>query len=277
MAGRGLIGALMLTAAWLVAANGAHAFDEAKYPNLKGQWQRIGDDRWDPGKPAGAAPLTAEYRATYEANLKILKDGGQGTDPTLTCLSPGMPRIMNVYAPMEIVVTPETTHILIEHVHDTRRIHTDGRSWPGEVDESFRGYSIGRWIDQDGDGRFDVLEVETRSMKGPRTLDSSGLPLHSDNETVVKERIYLDKADANVLHDEITVIDHAFTAPWTVLKSYRRDQVRQPAWRESICAEGNNHVAVGKEDYVVGPDGLLMPTRKDQPPPDLRYFKPVRK
>ena len=34
---------------------------------------------------------------------------------------------------------------------------------------------------------------------------------------------------------------------------------------------------IGKENYFVSGDGYLMPARKDQPPPDLRYFKPARK
>ena len=40
-------------------------------------------------------------------------------------------------------------------------------------------------------------------------------------------------------------------------------------------ASGNAHVQVGKENYfiIISADGLLMPARKDQPPPDLRYFK----
>jgi hypothetical protein len=32
-------------------------------------------------------------------------------------------------------------------------------------------------------------------------------------------------------------------------------------------------VQIGKESYYLSADGLLMPTRKDQPPPDLKYFK----
>jgi hypothetical protein len=40
-----------------------------------------------------------------------------------------------------------------------------------------------------------------------------------------------------------------------------------------VCAEGNVHVSIGKEVYFLGADGLLMPAKKDQPPPDLRYFK----
>jgi hypothetical protein len=29
--------------------------------------------------------------------------------------------------------------------------------------------SIGRWIDENGDGRYNVLEIETRALKGPPT------------------------------------------------------------------------------------------------------------
>jgi hypothetical protein len=34
-------------------------------------------------------------------------------------------------------------------------------------------------------------------------------------------------------------------------------------------------VAIGRESYFLG-DGVLMPVRKNQPPPDLRYFKQSR-
>ena len=57
---------------------------------------------------------------------------------------------------------------------------------------------------------------------GPRAYDASGIPLHDDNQTIVKERLYLDKNDPNMLRDEVTVFDHALTRPWAVVKSYRR-------------------------------------------------------
>jgi len=275
---RGMMGLAALVAMLGMAIADARAFDQSKYPDLKGVWNRIGAPRWDQqDRTYKNAPLTPEYRAIYETNVKDQEAGGQGTDPTYTCLSPGMPRIMNVYEPMEIVVTPDTTHILIEHIHDSRRIHTDGRPWPDEVDPSFRGYTIGQWEDTDGDGRYDTLVAETRFMKGPRSFDSTGLPLHADNKTVIKERIYLDKTNPDILIDEITVIDNALTRPWTIVRKYQRDGKPFPIWRESVCAENNNHVAIGKEDYMISADGLLMPTRKDQPAPDLRYFPQTRK
>jgi hypothetical protein len=274
MTDRSSIGAVALLAALLLPPlllpdSGALAFDQSRYPDLKGQWERIGSPRWDDAH----APLTPEYQAIYQANLKDMATGGQGIDPTYTCLSPGMPRIMNVYDPMEVVVTPATTHILIQHIHDTRRIFTDGRDWPKNEDPTFAGYSIGKWIDTKGTGRYDLLEVETRNLKGPRVYDSTGLPFHEDNATVIHERIYLDKDDPSLLHDDITVTDHALTRPFTANKKYSRSKEAQPVWLEAQCADGNHHVLIGKENYYVSEDGYLMPVKKDQAAPDLKYFK----
>src|SRR5204862_448903 len=80
----------------------------------------------------------------------------------------------------------------------------------------------GMWVDANGGGKYDVLEVETRGFKGPRIVDASGIPLHADNQTVIKERIRLDPADPNILQDEITTIDNALTKPWTVTRKYKR-------------------------------------------------------
>jgi hypothetical protein len=274
---RSATAALALVTAMCVTLTQSWAWDDAKYPNLKGQWGPVGGPmRFDPSKPWGPgqqAPLTPEYQALFDANVRDQLAGGQGLDLTYTCQSPGMPRVTNGYGQMEFVVTPRTIHILVAHIHDNRRIYTDGRDWPETIEPTFLGYSLGKWIDADGDGRYDVLEVETRGFRGPRTYDTSGIPLHEDNQTVVKERIYLDKADPDTLYDIVTVFDDALTRPWTVTKTYRRDPTPQPYWREVNCAENNNHVEIGDQSYMLSGDGYLMPTKKDQPPPDLRFFK----
>jgi hypothetical protein len=262
-------------AALLGTVCAAAAFDETKYPNLKGQWLRVGSANWR--NPGQKPPLTPEYQTIFDANLRDQAAGGHGTEPSYACLSPGMPRIMIDYTQMEIVLSAETTYILIDHINDNRRIFTDGRDWPAEQDPAFHGYSIGQWVDADNDGHYDTLEVETRNFKGPRAYDTTGLPLHSDNETVVKERIYLDKADPDLLHDDVTTIDHALTEPWTVARSYWRNNNPRPSWVEMNCAENNQHIRIGTENYFISADGLLMPAKKDQAPPDLRYFASPKK
>lgn len=276
---RGSISAMALSCALLLPAFGASAFDETKYPDFSGQWRRppgVGI-QWDQTRPLGRAqqpPLTPEYQAVYEASLADQASGGQGNDPPARCAPFGLPRIMSVIFPMEIVITPNTTHILFDYALP-RRIFTDGRLWPDEIEPSYYGYSIGTWRDLDGDGRYDVLDIETRGFKGPRSFEATGIPLHDDNETIVKERIYVDKADADTLHDEITVIDHALTRPWTVDKRYKRDH--HPVWFQNNCSEENHHVFIGKEHYFISGDDFLMPAKKGQAPPDLRYFKQTAK
>jgi hypothetical protein len=252
----------------------ASAWDDSKYPDFSGQWRPIGGPgRWARDQKA---PLTPEYQAIFEADAS---EGGQSFhNKTYLCWSPGMPRVTNGYGEMEFVVTPKTTHILADHIYDNRRIFTDGRPWPEKMIPTLLGTSIGRWVDTDGDGRYDVLEVETRGFRGPRAYDASGMPLHFDNQSIIKEKIFIDKVDPSIAHDEVTVIDNALTRPWTVVKNYRRVVAKKPIWwREDICAENNVHVVIGKEDYFLSADDVLMPIRKDQPPPDLRYFNRSRK
>jgi hypothetical protein len=256
----------------------ARAWDDAKYPDWKGQWERIGGGSFDTNKRPGRAqqpPLNAEYMAVWETNMKDEATGGQSYNTQVRCLPGGMPRMMIAYQPMEVIVTPEITYIAISFFGERRRVYTDGRDWPAAIKPSFSGYSIGRWLDEDGDGRYDVLEVETRGMKGPRTLDPSGIPVHKDNQTIVKERFFLDKANPDILRDEITTFDHAFTRPWIVVKGYTRE--RHPTWIEDVCAENNAYVFLGDETFLLSADGFLMPTKKGQAPPDLKYFNQAAK
>jgi hypothetical protein len=113
----------------------AQAPDQSKYPDLSGQWNRIGPNRWETGSQK--APLTPKYRTVYEANLARQAAGRQGDMRPWACIPQGMPMMMNLYDPMEILVTPKTTYILISHVNDSyRRIYTDGR------DRLFRAYRL---------------------------------------------------------------------------------------------------------------------------------------
>jgi len=238
-----------LLAALFIPIAGAAAEDGRsldKYPDLRGQWERTFVPRWAVGPEK--APLTAEYQKVYEANLADMANGGPGNVPSWYCLPQGMPMMMNAYDPMEVVVTPETTLPV------------------------FSGYSIGKWLDEDGDGKYDVLEVETRFIRAPHTYDAQGIPFHEDNQAIIKERIYLDKADKNLLHDDITSHDHALTQPWTKNRTYKRNSNPRPVWLEEACAGDNAMVKIGNDPYFLSPDGLLMPTRKDQPPPNTRYF-----
>jgi hypothetical protein len=265
---------LIAIAALGLGGAGALPADDLKFPDWKGEWMRAGGGSFDPTRPTGLgqqAPLTPEYQAILEASVADQAAGGQGNNTMGDCYPPGMPRTMINYEGMEFIVTPDTTYImLLEPSNQLRRIYTDGRAFPSDIRPSFLGYSIGQWLDQDRDGRYDTLMVETRAIRGPHSYDSSGMPFHRDGKLVVKEKIYADKADRDLIHNEITSIDNALTRPWTVTRNYRRtDKVM---WPEVICGEDNHQVKIGQERYYISGDGHLMPTRTNQPPPGLKGF-----
>jgi hypothetical protein len=278
--------AFAVAAALALTTGSGRAADSAKYPDWGGQWDtvtpRLGGQsvKFDPYKAFGVAqeaPLTPEYKKIHEESMADQAKGGQGNflDHAM-CIPGGMPSMMSVPT-LEYIVTPKTTYIATGS-SDLRRIFTDGRPWPTEVEPTYQGYAIGHWIDEDGDGVYDLLEVETRGpFKGPRAYDATGLPLHFDNQSTFKERFHLDKSDPNVLHDEITVFDHALTRPWSVDKTYVRNPNPYPNFSRITCMENTHQVVINKENYFLAGDGLLMPAKKDQAPPDLRYFKQTQR
>src|SRR5262245_23733169 len=87
-------------AALLMSLAQVQAFDDAKYPDLKGQWLAIrlgvrGQPAFDPTKPWGLgqqAPLTAEYQKILEASVADQAKGNQGNWLSgISCLPTGMP------------------------------------------------------------------------------------------------------------------------------------------------------------------------------------------
>jgi hypothetical protein len=258
----------------LCLSTAASAQDLKTYPAFEGMWDRGSSIAgWDPSKPPGRGqqpPLTPEYQAVYEAN--IAKDkAGMVFDPKFTCGPVGMPRVMQMNQPMELIIKPGVIYMLLENQSPIRRIYTDGRAWPENPDRGFTGYSIGTWLDSAHTGSYDTLEVETRALKGLRLMDNSGIPLHEDGETIIKERIYLDKSNPDIMHNEITTIDHAFTRPWSISRFYKRVHDGRP--QEYNCGEDNRWVVIGGRTYIADSDGYLMPIQKDEPPPDPKLFQ----
>jgi hypothetical protein len=269
--------AFALTTALLATSALAQVVDFSKYPAFKGQWDRTGPpNNWE---LRGPPPLTPEYQRVYDASKADQRAGKPGNWPSTFCIPEGMPAVMNMYNPIEIIITPETTYLLTSHNNDIyRRIYTDGRDWPADPERTLEGYSIGRWVEETGDGKYTALEVETRFLRGPRAYQNSGIPFHADNQTIIKERFYLDKADRNTLYDDITVIDHALTRPWGKLQKAVRKQDPRPMWLAETCPEDNVWKKVGNESYFFNEaDGKLMPAYKNQAPPDLSFFAQPRK
>jgi hypothetical protein len=89
----------------------------SKRTNL-GNRNEINDPRCRPGTRNCSCRAKPPRETFWRRNFLRKRHWNQytaftGFDPTYTCLSPGMPRIMNIYEPMEIVITPDTIHILL--------------------------------------------------------------------------------------------------------------------------------------------------------------------
>ena len=69
MAYRGWIAMMTLAGSLCVLAAPARAFDESKYPDWKGRWQRPEGERPVWVRPGDKAPLTPEYQALFEWNI----------------------------------------------------------------------------------------------------------------------------------------------------------------------------------------------------------------
>jgi hypothetical protein len=282
---RSSIGVFVLATALCAVRTDVGAQEVSKYPTWKGQWRHEINREieiqgtFDQTKAWGTgqgAPLTPEYRKVHEDSMRDQANGGLGNYPTATCRPSGMPRMMT-FGSHEYIITPDTTYIVTSTDH-LRRVFTDGRDWSKNTTLTYDGTSIGKWIDEDGDGVYDVLEAETRYFKGPRAYDATGLPLAFDNQSVFKERFFIDKANPNLLHDVTTVIDNALTRPWTSDRQFERVPGKAiEQWGEFYCQEGNANIMIGNENYFINASRQLMPAKPNQAPPDLKYFNQPQK
>jgi hypothetical protein len=167
----------------MVSPAASQVFDYSKYPDLKGQWDRFvvpglpGQPSFDQTRPWGngqQAPLTPEYQAILDASIADQEKGGLGNSSEhVMCRGAGMPFMMIAFRPLEFVITPGTTYVLIADYDALRRIFTDGRDWPAEFEPTIQGYSIGKWVDEDGDGKFDVLEVRRAASRDTGSTTSA--------------------------------------------------------------------------------------------------------
>jgi len=214
-------------------------------PNWNGVWERTGSINWDPRIPDGQLDrpkLTPRFQSRYDTVLAARATGRTIGDPTAACLPPGMPRIMNMVYPMEIFQRPGQVAIFAEWQSQVRRIFTDGRGHPDDLDRSFNGHSIGHWEHRD-------LVVDTVGMREEVVLTQTGIAL--SGQLRVTERFH--EVDANTLTDTITLIDpEALTEPWTIVKTFRRAPKTEIL--EYVCEENNRNPVLPD-----GSVGVMLP------------------
>ncbi len=205
------------------AAPGAGQAEAApEHPDLSGIWQAVNAASWnvedhnaEDGVPAGLSVVvggTIPYREDALAQRRENYENRMEDDPVRQCFLPGVPRIMYMPFPFQIIQTPDHLVMTFEFAHAVRIIYTDGSPHPLPND-FWMGDSRGHW-------EGDTLVIDNTYFNDQTWFDASG-NYHS-NQLHVVER--LTPAGENHILYEATIEDaEVFTRPWTIrMPLYRR-------------------------------------------------------
>ena len=217
--------AIVAMLAFSSASRGQEFGHSGTAPDISGVWQVT---KYQPKMfPNGGAPLTPWGEAKFKAA------NPETNDPNLGCLPTGVPRLMFVPLPLEIVQTPTRVVIIHEGVQALREIYLN-REHAKDLDPTYSGDSVGKW-------EGETLVLDTIGFNDKTWIDQVGHP-HSD-QLHLTERIHRTAPD--MLQIDFTFDDpKAYTHPWTGTKQFKL----RPDWQisEYVCEENNKYTYQGK-------------------------------
>ena len=198
-------------------------------PNISGTWVSLSGNRSIVPMDGSPTPFLPWARAYFEARGAAEAGGMPLFDPNASCLPSGVPRVIPVPYPLDIVQTPERTLIAIEVMHSYRVVHMDRAAPPPDYTPSYLGYSVGHW-------EGDALVVKTTGMNGYTQVDEEGRP--KSTAITVTERYQ--KRAPDLLEITYMIDDpRTYTHPWTARAQFRW----APDFRlsEYVCEENNRN------------------------------------
>lgn len=191
--------------------------------DFNGVWQAQNNDVLKT-VDGSAIPFRPEAAKLYAERQAAAKQGDYSWDSTKRCIPPGLPRLMAIAQPFDVMVDAHLVSMTFQYQRLVRFIYMD-KTYPTNVDLTFMGESHGRW-----EGK--TLVVDTNKFKTGMVLDSTGIP-HS-SKLQVTERFEMTAPDTVIDHVTITDED-IFTQPWQtdiVLKKQTGVQIQ-----EDVCVE----------------------------------------
>jgi hypothetical protein len=198
-------------------------------PNISGTWLSLSANRTIAPMDGSPTPFLPWAQAFFEARAAAEAKGMPLFDPNASCLPSGVPRVVAVPYPLDIVQTPERTVIAIEVMHNYRVIHMNRKGPPADYQPSYLGYSVGHW-------EGDALVVETTGMNGYTQVDEEGRP----KSTSIKVTERYQKRAPDILEVTFTIDDpKTYTHPWTARSQFRWAPTARLA--EYICEENNRN------------------------------------
>jgi hypothetical protein len=228
-------------------------------PNFSGFWTRssTAEGRTYQSPESGPGPLTratdsgpfwiADFNnpilgpRALEAVMAHAQIGRSGQVPQpawVQCWPIGLPLIINMNDPIQILQTEDEVTILYSRDNQTRHIYLNEQH-PSDPTPSWYGYSIGHY--EGGNS----LVVETRGQNNKALVDRFGTP-RSEKIRVV-ERYTVDP-ERRSIHIELTIEDpEMFVTPWAARATYWPGE---PLY-EQICAENNKDPSGGTFDVPI--------------------------
>ena len=224
---RSMVAAAVLSAAPIPAAAQVSALPRTPdgRPDLQGIWQALSPAAWDIqdhqaqlGVPPGQGVVDGNdipYQPWAVAQQQENLANRLTADPETKGYMPGVPRIMYMPFPFQIVQNADFVAMVFEYAHSIRTIHTNGTPHPRGPINWWLGDSRGQW---DGD----TLVVDVVHFTDQTWFDRVG-NFHSEALHLV-ERYTLMGPDH--LSYEVTIEDpNVFTRPWKMsLPLYRRKE-----------------------------------------------------
>ena len=222
-------------------------------PDFNGIWQAVNNADWDITPHAAAAgPGALGALGSTPPGLGIVEGGGPlpylpealakkkenfekrwKEDPQAKCFLPGVPRVMYMPWPVQIIEGPEMIIMISEFKSALRTVYmVDQKKAPAD---SWMGWSNGKW---DGE----TLVIDNTGFNERSWFDRSG-HFHSDELHVV-ERITATGPDH--LNYEATIEDkQVFSKPWKISFPLYRRKEKNIEILEFRCVEDAEDLVYG--------------------------------
>jgi hypothetical protein len=215
----------LLAAGAVLAALPALAHAQAGHPNFTGAWQvapYTGQLKPADGKPV---PLTAKGKAVYDQHLAATAKGDRKWDETSICLPEGLPRLMIIKEPFEIMQRDKTVFFVAQNRLPWKAYFNE--KLPDDPDPFYLGYHVAKW-----DGP--TLVIDSAGFRDSTVLDDKGLP-HGE-KLHLTQTLKLAPGGKTMTVSYRIEDPEFYSRPWTATASFAKkpDSFQFP---EEVCAE----------------------------------------
>jgi hypothetical protein len=214
-------------------------------PDFTGIWQAMNSANWDlqahearrgpvialgaafsiPAGPGVVEGNEIPYLPAAAAKKKDNAANWLARDPEIKCFLPGVPRMMYMPYPLQIVQGRDAILMASEFASASRTVRMNSKD--KSPADSWMGWSIGRW---DGD----ALVIDVTDQTDQTWFDRAG-DFHSEALKVVERYTFI---DPNTINYEATMEDpQVFSRPWKISMPLYRHREKNAQVMEYKCVE----------------------------------------